>query len=61
MGNREHYAPAEREVADEVIREAIKPTYLGSMLRQLRDALTAQKGGTTVDEGEGQDQAGDEG
>jgi hypothetical protein len=59
LGNRASYAPEEQAVADEVVREEIKPTYLGSMLRQLRDALTAQEGaaadGKDVGEAAGDD------
>jgi hypothetical protein len=59
LGNRDQYPSEERELADEIIREAIKPTYLGSMLRQLRDALNAQQGQVPPDEGEATDPPGD--
>jgi hypothetical protein len=59
LANRDRYPPEEREVADEIIREAIKPTYLGSMLRQLRDALNAQQGQALPEDGEASEQPGD--
>lgn len=58
LSNREKYPPEEQEVTDEVIREEIKPTYLGSMLRQLREALDAQQGTPPADEGDLQDRPG---
>ena len=59
LRNRDRYPPEEREVLDEIVREAVKPAYLGSMLRQLRDALNAQQGQSLPEEGEGVEQPGD--
>jgi hypothetical protein len=61
LGNRDKYPLEEQEVADEIISEAIKPIYLGSMLRQLRDALNAQQGAAPPDEGEAADRPDDPG
>ena len=61
LRNRDRYPPEEREVLDEIVRETIKPTYLGSMLRQMRDALNAQQGQVLSEEGEAAEQPSDPG
>lgn len=59
LGNRAHYPAEEREVVDEIVRDAIKPTYLGSMLRQLRDALKAQQEQAAPEDAEAADPSGE--